>query len=255
MKNLRLLISIFAGIAFSCTGAHADEVRVLAAGAAKHALERIAPAFERETGHRIVASYDTVGAQRDRVLHGAPGAVADVVILSDPALDRLDQAQQLAVVPRATIGRVVVALAVPADAPAPDISTSGKLRAALLAAQSIAYADPARGATAGSHFATVLDALGLREALQGRITVLPVGLDVITGVAQKRFALGVSQSSEILQHEGVKLAGGLPAPYELATPYAAAMTRDTPVARALLEYLGGRNARDAWRASGFLDPP
>jgi ABC-type molybdate transport system substrate-binding protein len=50
-KFLRALDSC-RGVALFATGAHADEVRVLAAGAAKHALEEIAPAFVAATAPR-----------------------------------------------------------------------------------------------------------------------------------------------------------------------------------------------------------
>src|SRR4051812_30439434 len=68
------------------SGALADDVRVAAAGAAKQAVEALAPAFEKASGHRVVASFDTVGAQRDRVLRGER---VDVTVLSDAALAQL----------------------------------------------------------------------------------------------------------------------------------------------------------------------
>ena len=56
--------------------AQSEEVRVLAAGAAKHALEHLTADFERSTGHRLQAHFDTVGAQRDRLLAAPVGTVA-----------------------------------------------------------------------------------------------------------------------------------------------------------------------------------
>src|SRR5437764_615729 len=91
-----------------------------------HARGRCAPATVR-------ASFDTVGAQRDRVLQAAPGAVADVVVLSDAALDQLRAAGKLAAAPVA-IGDVSVSLAAPAGGALPDISDATHLRQALLAA-------------------------------------------------------------------------------------------------------------------------
>jgi molybdate transport system substrate-binding protein len=232
--------------------ARADELRVLAAGAAKQAIETLAPAFERATGHVLRASFDTVGAQRDRVLQAAPGQAADVVVLSDAALQQLQAAGRMQgqAVP---MGRVSVALAVPAGQPVPALATAEQLRAALLAAPSIAYADPARGATAGTHFARTLDALGVREAVAPKATVLPFGVDVIEAVAQGRFALGVSQSSEISGHPGVRLVGPLPPPHAQVTGYAAARVSDAPAAQALLDFLRTAPALDAFRASGFAD--
>ena len=230
--------------------ARADEVRVLAAGAAKHAIESIAPGFERASGHVLRATFDTVGAQRDRVLQAAPGAAADVVVLSDAAVQQLQAAGRLNA-PALPVGQVTVSIAVPAGQPVPDLSDAEHLRAALLAAPSIAYADPARGATAGTHFARTLDALGIREAVAPKATVLPFGVDVIEAVAQGRYALGVSQSSEISNHPGVQLAGPLPPPHAQGTGYAAARVSDAPAGQALLDYLRTPAAMGAFRSSGF----
>ncbi len=187
--------------------AHADNIRVLAAGAAKAAVERIAPEFTRQTGHTLSATFDTVGAQRDRVLQGAP---------------------------------------------VPNISNPEALKQALLAAPSIAYADPARGATAGTHFAKVLDTLGLSQTLQARITVLPFGVEVIKDVSHGKYALGVSQSSEILQHPGITMVGPLPAPLALSTRYSAAPTSDQTAAGVLMTFLASEAALKHFRATGFL---
>jgi len=236
-------------------GAHADEVRVLAAGAAKHAMETLGPAFERASGHVLRASYDTVGAQRDRVLQAAPGAAADLVVLSEAAVQQLREGGRLAAAAPLPVGRVSVSLAVRAGQPVPDIPDAARLREALLAAPSIAYADPARGATAGTHFARTLDALGIRDAVAAKATVLPFGVDVIEAVAQGRYALGVSQSSEITNHPGVRLVGALPAPHAQGTGYAAALASDSAAGRALLDWLRTPAGLQAFRDSGFAPAP
>ncbi len=232
--------------------AQADNIRVLAAGAAKAAVERIAPEFTRETGHTLSATFDTVGAQRDRVLSGAPGAVADVVILSNAAITQLRAGGRLTQDAAQSIGVVSVSLAVPHGAPVPDISTPEALKLTLSAAPSIAYADPARGATAGTHFAKVLDSLGLSQALQTRITVLPFGVEVIKDVSHGKYALGVSQSSEILQHPDITMVGPLPAPLGLSTSYATAKSSEQVAAGALMQFLASEAALKHFRATGFL---
>ena len=175
IKNTLTFSAAFMLCAAVSNAAWADNIRVLAAGAAKAAVERIVPEFTRQTGHTLNATFDTVGAQRDRVLNGEPGAVADVVILSNAAISQLRSAARLTQGSAQDIGVVSVSLAVPQGAPVPNISSPEALKRALLAAPSIAYADPARGATAGTHFAKVLDTLGLSQTLQARITVLPFG--------------------------------------------------------------------------------
>jgi molybdate transport system substrate-binding protein len=52
-------------------------------------------------------------------------------------------------------------IAVRAGTPKPDVSTPEALKAALLAAPSLGYADPARGGQGGTHFAKVIEQLGL----------------------------------------------------------------------------------------------
>lgn len=242
-------------VALATPWALADEIRVFAAGAAKHAVEALAPAFQKATGHTLRASFDTVGALRDRVLQASPGELTDVVILSDAALASLRAAGRLTGTPAHGIGRVVVALAVKQGASAPDLSNAEALRQTLLAAPSLAYGDPARGATAGTHFARTVDALELREALREKTTVLPFGVDVIAGVAEGRYALGVSQSSEIMQHTGILYAGALPAPYGLSTGYGAALASQSPAAEQWLVFLDSEESTREFARNGFVATP
>lgn len=225
-----------------------SEVQVFVAGATKSAFERLLTDYERASGDRLVASYDTVGALRDRVTGGAR---PDMVLLSSAAIDALQKAGLASASQRRTLGIVSAGLAVRRGAAVPDIATVDGLRHALLAAKSIAYADPARGATSGAHFARTVDALGLRETLAPRITVLPFGIDVIDGVATGRFELGASQSSEIVPNPGVQYVGALPAPHALATVYEAAVIAGSARGAALLRYLGEPEARRSIEASGL----
>jgi len=247
----RLAALALAVLAGASAPARAEEIRVFVAGAAKAALEAIAPEFTRATGHTIVASADTVGALRDRI---AGGERPDLTILSRAAVDTLAQRGLVTSDARREVGVVAAGLAVKRGAPVPDLADEAALKRALLAAKSIAHADGARGATSGAHFAKVVDTLGLREALRDRITVLPFGVDVIQGVADGRFELGVSQSSEILPHTGVTYAGPVPAPHALTTPYVAAVIAGSPRGADLLRYLDSAAARARFVASGFSPP-
>ena len=83
---------------------------------------------------------------------------------------------------------------------------------------------------------------------------MPFGVDVIKQVSEGRFAIGVSQSSEILQHANIQWAGPLPAPYALTTPYSAAVTSAQPAAQQFLAYLASPAAMARFRETGFLAP-
>ncbi len=234
----------------------AADVTVLAAGAAKDLVARIETPFTQATGDRIRATFDTVGAQRERV---EKGERPDAVILSSAAMAQLNKLGLIDTASIRDIGDVQVGLAVSASADAqgkvtPDISTTEALRATLLAAKSIAYADPARGATAGAHFAKVLAALGIRDEVSKRTAVLPFGVEVIEAVAAGKYELGVSQSSEIVQHKGVRYLGPLPPPHRLGTRYQAAALKDRAAAASLIEFLQKGIAKDAMLTSGFAVP-
>lgn len=255
MSSMRsYLITSLVTVALSLVvtaNAHAGDITVLAAGAAKELVSRIDAPFTQATGQRIKATFDTVGAQRERV---EKGERPDVVILSSAAIAQLNK---LGLIDAATIrdvGDVQVGLAVNASTGAPDISTHEALRKALLAATSIAYADPARGATAGAHFAKVLAALGITEQVAGKVTVLPFGVEVIEAVAAGKFEIGVSQSSEIVQHKSVRYVGALPAPHQLATRYQIAALKDRPDGVSLTDFIVTSRGRKASLESGFETP-
>ena len=247
----RCAVAMLAASSFAGTNADAAEVTVLAAGAAKELAARIDASFTQMTGHRIKATFDTVGAQRERV---EKGERPDAVILSSAAIAQLTKLGLIDAASIRDVGDVQVGLAVRADGAekaAPDISTADALLNALLAAKSIAYADPARGATAGAHFAKVLIALGIQDRVASKVTVLPFGVEVIEAVAAGKYELGVSQSSEIVQHKGVRFLGALPMPHRLATRYQIAALKDRPNGVVLAEFITSERGRQASRESGF----
>jgi molybdate transport system substrate-binding protein len=219
----------------------------LVAGAAKAALPAITESFGRETGHTLEASFDTVGALRDRVLKGER---PDLVILSAPAISALAEKGAIARDTIVDLGRTGVGLSGRPGLAVAAVETPDQLRALLLGASSIGYADPVRGATAGTLFAKTLVELGLAEPLKDRLKVFPFGVDVIAAVEQGRIEVGVSQATEILT-QPVRFLGYLPEPYQSWTPYQAALVMDRAPARQLLEALRGPRATEAFRRVGF----
>jgi molybdate transport system substrate-binding protein len=149
------------------------------------------------------------------------------------------------------VGVVSAGLAVKRGTPVPHIANVEALKQALLQAKSIAHADGARGATSGAHFAKMIDQLGLRDALQPKLTVLPFGVEVIEAVAAGHYELGASQSSEIVPHASVTYVGDLPAPYDLRTPYVAGVVHDSAKGLRLLKFLSSPDGLQIFNASGF----
>src|SRR5262249_34236590 len=138
------------------------------------------------------------------------------------------------------LGTVRVGVAAAAGAPRPDLSSADAFRQSLLAAKSIAYSDPTKGATTGIHFDKIVDQLGLREALAGKTVLAANGLDVMRKVAKGEVALGITQTSEILHIDAKSYVGPLPDALQLATTYSAWVRDPTnAAARSLVEAMIG----------------
>jgi molybdate transport system substrate-binding protein len=214
---------------------------LLAAGAIRSAVEHLLAAGAWP-GERPVIHYGTAGALRDRVLAGEP---ADVVVTSEEHLARLPT---LAVLP---LGAAGTGLALRDGAPHRPIGTPAALKAALLAAESIAWADPASGATGGRHFAKVIADLGIADAVRAKSRLFAFGVEAVAACGRGEAELAVSQATEIAGQPGVSLLGLFPPPHDLSTAYAAGALRKTPAASALLGLLGGEAGRAALAAIGF----
>jgi molybdate transport system substrate-binding protein len=228
------------------------QVRLLSGGAALGLVEALAPQFRDETGAEIAASFGPVGGMRDRLLAGEP---ADLVILTQALISELAARGQVLRETVAELGRVRTGIAVKRGDPAPDVSSAQALRAALLQAQEIYYSDPAR-ATAGIHFAKVIDTLGLRDTLAPRLRSHPGGAAAMRAMSRADASglLGCTQVTEIMITPGVTLAGPLPKEFELTTVYAAAVCAGSAcvdLARHLAGLLGGELTRSLRARLGF----
>ena len=227
-------------LSFLCAGAAQGVVRALQAG------------FEAAHGVALVGRFGAVGAIKEALLAGEP---CDVMVTTDAMVDALVADGRLRADARAPMGRVRTGVAVRRGEPQPDVSTPEALKAALLAADAIYFPDPVR-ATAGIHFASVLQQLGIHDELQPRFRTYPNGATSMRELAANAAPrlIGCTQVTEILYTEGVELVGLLPPQFELATVYTAAVSANAAqpeLAAALLALLTGSSSQALRVASGF----
>ena len=188
-------------------------------GGAAHGLVR---ALAAEAGVEIGGHFGAVGAMRERFLAGEP---CDIVILTHAQVMALCAEERAEPRMCADLGCVATSIAVRAQDALPEVSDADGLRRALLAADAIYFPDPAK-ATAGIHFAKVLEQLGIAGAVKERLRAFPNGSTAMARMAQASGRpIGCTQATEILATTGVKLVGPLPRGLDLATVYTAAVSR------------------------------
>jgi molybdate transport system substrate-binding protein len=232
-----------------------SEIMVFAPGGVRSALVGAAGSFEQETGNKVKFTFGTGGGIQKQVAAGAP---ADVTVLPTAAFSDLEREGLTPQGSQAAVGSIAVGVGIKAGAPRPRIGTPEEFREALLAAKSITYADPARGGTSGTYFATVvLGRLGIAEQLKGKTVLTAVGEDAVRRVANGESELVVVQASEIVAVPGAELVGYLPDALRSDLPYTAAAlatSRSPAVAAAFVRHLASPAGRAAFRAAGFITP-
>jgi molybdate transport system substrate-binding protein len=229
--------------------AEAAEIKVLSAGAVRAIVTELAGAFEKETGHKVSLAFGTVGVTRQR-LATEP---ADVVIMSDVAIDESIKQDRVVSGTRTDIARTGIGVGVRDGAPKPDISTPEAFKQSLLAAKSLTYVDPAQGATSGIHFAGVLQTFGITDAMKAKTTLVPGGYPAEL-VAKGEVEMVVHQISEIVPVKGVTLVGPLPREVQKVTVYSAGIaTKATApeVARAFVAFLTTPAVKPKFAAAGL----
>ena len=223
-------------------------MNVISAGAAKAVVTAVAA----QAGLAIDGAFGAVGAMQDKLLAGEP---CDVIVLTRAMIDELAKSKRVEDDSIGDLGRVPTGVAIKRGAPLPKVSSSAGLTAALLGADAIFVPD-LKKSTAGKHIASVLEDLGIADEVAGRLREFPNGAAAMKAMAESPgdFAIGCTQVSEILYTQGATLVGALPAEFELATLYSAAVSAgaaDPAEARRFVALLTGHATRELRAKAGF----
>jgi molybdate transport system substrate-binding protein len=244
-----VLATVISAAAFGAI-ARADELTVMSAGAVEGALKDLAADYTKANGVAVNFVIGNVGMIQDRL---KAGETADVVILSATAIDALDKSGTLASGSAVPLGRIGMGVAVKAGAPRPDIATPASFKAALLAAKSIAYSDPAGGGSSGIYFDGLIQKLGIADEVRKK-AVLIRGGSAADRVASGEAEMAVQNISELIHVPGVALVGPFPAEDQNYLAYAAGVSaRSAAPQRALafIRSLTRPEAAERWKAAGI----
>lgn len=228
----------------------ADEVQVAVASNFLAPMQRIAAAFERDSGHRARLSAGASGRLYAQIVNGAP---YELLLSADAEIPARLEAQGLAVAgSRFTyaVGRLALWSARPGF-----VDARGEvLRGAGF--RHLALANP-RSAPYGAAATQVLERLGVAEALRSRIVLGESVAQVQQFVASGNAEIGFVALAQVWRDGALKPEGSawiVPETLHEKIRQDAVLLergRDRPAARALLAYLQGDTARAIVRSQGY----
>ena len=228
------------------------KLNLFSGGAAQAVITGVQHEFEQTRHCELAPTFGAVGAMRDKLLAGEP---CDLLVLSAALVEQLETQGHVAAGSARALGTVATGIAVREGEAAVQVDTAEKLKATLSAARGL-YVPDLKKSTAGIHIAGMLAALGLEQALAGRIHEFPNGATAMQAMANRAEPglVGCTQVTEIMYTPGVSLVGELPAEHALSTVYTAAVcsgARQPALAQELVVLLAGAGSADLRRRSGF----
>ena len=212
-------------------------------------LADLTSAYQAQQGVQVLIT--SVGGV-DAAKRVQAGEAFDLVVLASDAVDRLISSGQVVAGSRVDLVQSGVAVAVPAGAALPDISSEDAVRNAVLSARKIGYST----GPSGQQLVKLFDRWGITAAVQSRTVQAPPGVPVAALVARGEVDLGFQQLSELLHVPGIAIVGPLPPAIQINTTFSAGLcvaSAQAPAVRALLGFLASPATAAAKRKQG-MDP-
>jgi molybdate transport system substrate-binding protein len=242
-------VLITAAVAAGLQAAQSAEIKVIAANAVKDAYVELISAFEKSSGHKVTTTWAGTESATKRV---SDGEVFDIVIIGSRNIDRLIADGKLAAGSRTDFAKSGVGVAVRAGLPKPDVSSSEAIKAAVLAAGSVAYSAGPSGAYVGELFKK----LGIAEQVAPKVKQPSSGAEVAQLLTRGEVDLGFGQVSEFLNVKGLTDFGPLPINIQNVTIYSTGLhtaAASPEAAKSLVTHLTAPNAASAIKKMG-MDP-
>jgi len=231
--NVKTLVTAVAAL-LATVSVSAAEIKVLASNGVREALLELTPAFERETGNKLVITFGLAAALKRQI---EAGEAFDLAILTSAGIEDLAKQGKVDATSRAAIARSGVGIGIKKGAPRPDIGTPDAFKRTLLSAKSITWAKEGQS---GIYFAGLLERIGIADQIKPKAVVAPSGAVVGKLVAEGEVELGVILVNELMAAPGVEVLGPLPAELQNYTVFHAGVgvgSKDSSAAKALIKFL------------------
>ena len=225
-------------------------LRLISSMATKPLLADLVALYQSRTPD-VRVEVESVGGV-DAAQRVEAGEAFDGVVLASNAIDKLIAGGHVRAGSRTDLVLSGVAVAVPAGASVPDISSEAALQAAILAAPTLGYSTGPSGVQLARQF----EAWGIAEKIAPRIVQARPGVPVGSLVAKGQVALGFQQLSEMLGVPGITIVGGLPKAVEIITTFSGSMAATCQQPEAMRDLLGfwRSGACDALKRRHGMDP-
>lgn len=231
--------------------ARAATVTVFAAASLQESLEAAARAFERRTGHSVVASYAGSNALARQIEAGAP---AEIFFSADDGWIAYLQARgRAAAAPRPLAGNDLVLVA-PARSAVQLRLAPGVDLAAALGGRRMALANP-EAVPAGRYARAALVALGTWSAVERKLAATDNVRAALALVARGEAPLGVVYRTDAMAEPKVRIVDTFPAGTHPPVTYSMVrLGRAGEAAAAFESWLATAEARAIFTRHGFRAP-
>jgi molybdate transport system substrate-binding protein len=233
------------GTVFLAQGAYADTTILVPPVVAAAGVRDLTTAYTKDTGQNVSLKMSAM----EKILPLAQGMPSpDVVALPTDLMDQLEHDGGILPGSRKHIGRVEIALAVPAGASHPDISTPEKFIAVLNGAKGVAYSNPA----GGTMFSWIIESMLLRPEFKNVHSILIDKGNGITALASGDSGADMAlQLADEIDNPKVSSVGPLPPLYGAHIDLDIAVlahSADPKTAAKMIDYLLSPKADPTWQS-------
>jgi molybdate transport system substrate-binding protein len=212
------------------------------------ALNELAPAFTRMTGHKLTVRQESRAALEQRLASDAP---ADLIVQTTSVMNGVIGQGKVVEGSSTIFARAAVGLSIKSGAPRPDISTPEALKRTLLDARSIVYSLGGSGLVA----ARAIEKLGIAGQLKSR-TVHSDGAPAAGYVARGEAEIAIQQRNVSTPVAGTDYVADLPGDLHEYVVFAIAImagSKEREAARALIRFVTSAEAAPLLQ-KGMMEP-
>jgi molybdate transport system substrate-binding protein len=218
------------------------EIKVLSSLATREAYLELISQFDRASGRKVATTW---AGTVDIIKRISAGESFDLIIAANSTIDDFIHAGRVETGRRVDIARTGIGIAVQRGA---------QRRTSAQPKHSSACCLPPSRLASGVYLAAIFESMGIAADIKAKSRQVPPGATVGPIIASGEVEIGFQQMSELLHVDGINVIGPLPAEIQYTTIIScgiAAAAEEPDGARALVEFLAVRTARDAIERAGL----